>query len=283
MADEQDGQQTARDAAPTGGPTGFDPQGARVLLTGASSGIGAALAVRLAEEGATLGLVGRDEHRLAHTLAACESHSGGHRQWVCDLADWGALDALAADVLAWGGVDCLINNAGIPKHKGVLDLDPETVDLVMRVNYSAPVRLTLALLPHMVERGSGRVVMVSSVAATLSSPGEGAYDASKAALSVFSEAMAIDLWDHGTRVNIVYPGVVDTPLFLVPDNDPLSPDIEKISVAEFVDGMMAGLAEDRLEIYVPAFFHDIAKGKAQNVGGFIAGSVQWIRQQRAKS
>ena len=263
--------------------TPFDPRGARVLLTGASSGIGAALAERLAAEGATLGLVGRDAGRLAATLAACEAHSTGHRSFVCDLADWGALDALAADVLAWGDVDCLINNAGIPKHKDVFHLDAETVDLVMRVNYSSPVRLTLALLPHMAERGSGRIVMVSSVAATLSSPGEGAYDASKAALSVFSEAMAIDVWDHGIRVNIVYPGVVDTPLFLVPDNDPLSPDIEKIPVAEFVDGMMAGLAEDRLEIYVPAFFHDIAKGKAQNVGGFIAGSVGWIRQQQGRA
>jgi NAD(P)-dependent dehydrogenase (short-subunit alcohol dehydrogenase family) len=131
----------------------------------------------------------------------------------------------------------------------------------------------------MVERGSGRVVMVSSVAATLSSPGEGAYDASKAALSVFAEAMAIDVWDLGVRVNIVYPGVVDTPLFSVPDNDPLSPEIEKIPVDEFVDGMMAALYEDRLQVYVPAWFEDVAKRKAQDVGAFLEGSVRWIRQQ----
>ncbi|MFO1536591.1 MAG: SDR family NAD(P)-dependent oxidoreductase [Actinomycetota bacterium] len=210
---------------------GFEPQGSRVLLTGASSGIGAALAVRLASEGAVLGLVGRDETRLAATLDRCRAHSPGSRMWPVDLADPGQVDVLAATAIAeLGGIDVLINNAGIPKHRHVTAIDPETVDRVMLVNYNAPIRLTLRLLPHMVERGSGRVVMVSSVAATLSSPGEGAYDASKAALSVFAEAMAIDVWDLGIRVNIVYPGVVDTPLFSVPDNDPLSPAIEKIPV-----------------------------------------------------
>jgi NAD(P)-dependent dehydrogenase (short-subunit alcohol dehydrogenase family) len=259
---------------------GFEPQGSRVLLTGASSGIGAALAVRLASEGAVLGLVGRDETRLAATLARCREHSPGSRMWPVDLADPGQVDVLAATAIAeLGGVDVLVNNAGIPKHRHVTVIDPETVDRVMLVNYNAPVRLTLRILPHMLERGSGRVVMVSSVAATLSSPGEGAYSASKAALSVFAEAMAIDLWDLGIRVNIVYPGVVDTPLFDVPDNDPLSPAVEKIPVDEFVDGMMAALAEDRLQVYVPAWFEDVAKRKAQDVGAFLEGSAAWIRQQ----
>lgn len=259
----------------------FEASGSRVLLTGASSGIGAKLAVRLASEGATVGLVGRDAKRLSAVLGECEKHSSGHRSWVCDLADWNQLDNLVANLDAWGSVDCLINNAGIPKRKSALDIDATTVEAVMRINYTSPVRLTLALLPQMVERGSGRVVFVSSVAATLSSPGEGAYDASKAALSVFAEAMAIDVWDQGIRVNIVYPGVVDTPLFSVPDNDPMTTSIDKISVDEFVDGMYTALVEDRLETYIPAYFHDIAKTKAQNVGAFIAGSVGWIRQQKS--
>jgi len=261
---------------------GLEPRGARILLTGASSGIGAALAVRLASQGAVLGLVGRNRERLATTLAACREHSPESRMWPLDLADWGAVDVLAATAITeLGGVDVLINNAGIPKHKHVTALDPETVETVARVNYLSPVRLTLRLLPHMIERGSGRIVMVSSVAATLSSPGEGAYDASKAALSVFAEAMAIDLWDLGIRVNIIYPGVVDTPLFEVPDNDPLSPDIEKIPVEEFVDGMMTALAEDALQAYIPQWFEDIAKNKAQNVAAFLEGSAGWVRQQNA--
>jgi NAD(P)-dependent dehydrogenase (short-subunit alcohol dehydrogenase family) len=131
----------------------------------------------------------------------------------------------------------------------------------------------------MVERGSGRIVNVSSVAATLSSPGEAAYDASKAALTVFSEAMAIDLWDLGIKVLTVYPGVVDTELFTIPDNDPLSATIEKIEVTELVDGVMDALRGDLVEVYVPAWFQQIAARKAVDVGAFLANSAQWVRQQ----
>ena len=114
----------------------------------------------------------------------------------------------------FGGVDVLVNNAGIPKRRHVTRLDPATVESVMNVNYLSPVRLTLALLPQMLDRGAGRIVNVSSVSATLSSPGEAAYDGSKAALTAFSEAMAVDLWQTGVKVLVVYPGLVDTELFL---------------------------------------------------------------------
>lgn len=261
---------------------GFVASGSRVLVTGASSGIGAALAVRLASEGAVLGLVGRDRNRLAAVHERCAAHTPDSQMWACDLADFEAVDDLATRAIdGLGRVDVLVNNAGVPKRKHVTQLDPETVEVIDRVNYLSPVRLTLRLLPHMLERGSGRIVMVSSVAATLSSPGEGAYDASKAALSVFSEAMAIDLWDLGVKVHIIYPGVVDTPLFAVPDNDPLSPEIEKITVDEFVDGMMAALRDDLVQAYIPQWFEDVAKRKAANVAGFLEGSAGWIRQQQA--
>lgn len=257
---------------------GFTAEGARVLVTGASSGIGACLAERLAAQGATVGICARREDRLAEVLTRCRAHSSEARMWTCDLADFDAVDRLAADVReAFGGVDLLVNNAGIPKRRHVTKLDARTVQDVMRINYLSPVRLTLALLPQMIERGSGRVVNVSSVAATLSSPGEAAYDASKAALAVFSEAMAIDLWDLGVRVLTVYPGVVDTPLFTIPDNDPLPPGIDAIPVEELVDGVMGALAEDAVEVYVPAWFKDIVKHKANDTAGFIQGSVAYVR------
>lgn len=255
--------------------------GARVLITGASSGIGAELARRCAAAGATVGVCARREDRLAEVLAQCAAHAPASRMWVCDLADPDQVDRLArAAVEELGGVDVLVNNAGIPKRKHVTALDARTVEEVTRINYLSPVRLTLALLPHMVERGSGLVVNVSSVAAVLSSPGEAAYDASKAALSVFSEAMAIDLWETGVRVLVVYPGVVDTELFTIPDNDPLPASIERISVGELVDGVMDAIARDAVEVYVPAWFKEIATGKAANVEGFLAGSAAWVREQR---
>ena len=137
-----------------------------------------------------------------------------------DLSVPDEVDRLAASALEeLGGVDILVNNAGIPKRRHVTKLDPATVESVMAINYFSPVRLTLALLPQMLDRDSGLIVNVASVAATLSSPGESAYDASKAALAVFSEAMAIDLWDTGVDVAVVYPGLFDTELFSLPDND----------------------------------------------------------------
>lgn len=261
----------------------YDFTGKRVLLTGASSGIGAELAPRLAALGATVGITARREAELAAILKACQSHSPSSQMWLCDMANEADVDALADGVLdAFGGVDVLINNAGIPRRKHVMELDYATVESVMRINYLSAAQLTLRLLPGMVERGEGRVVNVSSIAAPLSSPGESSYDASKAALASFSEAMAMDLWFDGIKVMVVYPGVVDTPLFDIPDNDPLpasAPD--RIPVSEMVDAILGGIQEDAAEVYAPAWFKDIVIGKVQNTEGFLAGAAEFARQNRS--
>jgi short-subunit dehydrogenase len=255
-----------------------------VLVTGASSGIGMGLAEEFARRGAVLAISGRDPERLAATAAACRTHGATVHELIADLGDPASVDRLADDALeALGGVDTLVNNAGIPKRRHTRDLDAATVDTVMQVNFLGPVRLTLALLPQMLERKAGQIVNVSSVAATLSSPGEAAYDASKAALSVFSEAMAIDLWDDGIKVLVVYPGVVDTPLFTQPDNDPFTAPVEFITVGELVAETFDALDRGALEVYIPAYFKDIVTGKANNVEGFVAGSADYVRQQRAGS
>jgi short-subunit dehydrogenase len=257
--------------------------GKRVLITGASSGIGAALAERCARLGAVVGITARRRDRLEEVLAKCQAHSPESRMWVHDLADLSAVDALAKEALAeLGSIDVLVNNAGVPKRKHVTALDYATVERVMQLNYLSPVRLTLAVLPHMLERGSGLVVNVSSVAATLSSPGESCYDASKSALAVFTEAMAVDLWDRGVRALVVYPGVVDTELFTIPDNDPLPGSIEKIPVDELVDGVLDAIANDAIEVYVPAWFKEFATGKAADVTAFLTGCADWVRQQAAQ-
>jgi short-subunit dehydrogenase len=203
--------------------------------------------------------------------------------WVVNLADPNAVDQLAVDVLdAYGGIDLLVNNAGIPKRRHVTALDIETITAVMHINYLSPMRLTMALLPQMLARGSGTIVNISSVAATLSAPGESAYDASKAALTVFSEAMAVDLWETGIKVMVVYPGVIDTDLFTLPDND--IPDLpipaEPVSVA--VDAILEGLATGAAQVYVPGYFAELAAGKAQDVGKFLEGTAAYLRQQKEK-
>ena len=147
----------------------------------------------------------------------------------------------------------------------------------------SPVRLTLWLLPQMLERGSGLVVNVASVAATLSSPGESAYDASKAALAVFSESMAIDLWDTGVDAMVVYPGLFDTELFSLPDNDAPVTGIDPAPVSELVDAVMEGLRSGARQVYAPSWFEDIVKGKVENLEGFMSGAAAFLREQREKS
>jgi NAD(P)-dependent dehydrogenase (short-subunit alcohol dehydrogenase family) len=269
------------DRTATGPVPGYDLEGRRVLVTGASSGIGAGLAEAFAAAGATVGICARRADRLADTLARCRAHAPDSCSWVADLADPAAVDALAVDALeALGGVDVLVNNAGIPLRRHVTRLDIGTVEAVMAVNFLSPARLTLALLPSMVDQGHGRIVNVSSVAAVLSSPAEAAYSASKAALAVWSESLAVDLWDTGVHTMAVYPGVVDTELFTIPGNDPLLPGVDKIPVAEAVDAVLDGIRHGAVEVYVPGFFKDLASGKAANVEGFLAGTVEYVKANR---
>jgi len=258
--------------------------GARVLITGGSSGIGAGLAVAFAEAGATVGVAARRHDRLAEVVELCRVRSPGSTRWTVDLSDPAAVDRLAQQAVdELGGVDILVNNAGIPKRRHVTALDPGTVEAVMAINYLSPVRLTLALLPHMLERGSGTIVSVASVAATLSPPGESAYSASKAALSVFSESMAVDLWSTGIKVAVVYPGVVDTELFTLPDNDPFAGDVPSIPVEEAAATILEGVAAGSLSIYVPGYFAEFAASKAQDVDGFLAGTAAYVAARGAPS
>lgn len=258
-----------------------DMKGRRVVVTGASSGIGAGLAEEFARRGAVVGICARRPDKLAGVLERCRAHSPESLMWVTDLSEPGAPEALASAVLSdLGGVDVLVNNAGMPKRRHVTRLDGDAVEAVMNVNFLAPVRLTLALLPSLMSSRAGRVVNVSSVAATLSSPNESAYDASKAALSVFSEAMAIDLWHRGVKVMVVYPGLVDTELLSQPDNDPvLDSPAEPIPASDVVAAVFDGLARDATQVYVPAFFEELAAGKAANVEGFLAGAAAFVASQ----
>lgn len=261
----------------------IDFKGQRVLVTGASSGIGAGLAEEFARRGAIVGICARREDRLDEVLRRCREHSPESRKWVCDLSDPAAVDGLASAALEeLGGVDVLVNNAGIPKRRHVTRLDQATVESVMNINYFSPVRLTLALLPQMLERDSGRIVNISSVAATLSSPGESSYDASKAAVTAFSEAMAIDLWETGIEVLVVYPGLVDTELFTLPDNEPVMASVEMVPVDELVHDVFDALESGVPQVYVPAYFADIASAKAADVAKFLSGAAGYIAAQKAK-
>jgi NAD(P)-dependent dehydrogenase (short-subunit alcohol dehydrogenase family) len=254
-------------------------EGRRALVTGASAGIGAALAEGLAEAGAVVGLCARREDRLGEVLERCRAHQSDCRTWVVDLADLdhvGPFAEQADDEL--GGIDLLVNNAGMPKRRTVADLTIAEVDAVMALNYLSPVRLTMALLPRMHARGRpADVVNLSSVAARLAPPGEAAYAASKAALTAFSECLAVETWHSPVSVHVVNPGVIDTELFHLPGNDPLKADITPEPPRIVVDAILDQLDAGTFEIYVPAYFEDFATGKATNLQEFLGGSADYWR------
>ncbi len=263
---------------------GYSVAGKHVLVTGASSGIGAALAEGFAAAGATVGICARREDRLREVLTRIQAHSPESRMWTVDLADLDGVEAFARQVSnELGGVDVLVNNAGIPKRRVVTALDPATVEAVMAINYFSPIRLTLALLPELIER-AGRIVNISSVAARLGPPAEAAYSASKAALTGWSESMQVDLAVAGTDVlvHVVNPGVIDTDLFHLPDNDESLADIEALPVEAMVQPVLDQLDAGTFEIYVPGWFADVVGAKFPDVGTFLAGSIDWVKQKQAQ-
>ena len=198
-----------------------------------------------------------------------------------DLADLDSVAALAAtaeDTL--GGVDVLVNNAGMPKRRRVQDLCPAEVDEVMRLNYVSPVRLTLALLPGMLARGHGHLVAVGSVAARLGPPHEAAYGASKAAVTAFWESMVVDLDGTGVQVHLVQPALIDTGLFSVPGNEPPLSDLaDALPPQEAAAAVLEVIGTGRFERYVPDWFHEMASGKAADVEAFVAGVKDWTRER----
>ena len=244
--------------------------GARVLLTGASSGIGAATARALAGAGATVGLVARRRDRLEEVLADCVTTSPDSRLWVADLSDLDGVAALARDVSdALGGVDVLVNNAGAPKRRHVTVLTPQEVEQVMRLNFFAPVRLALALLPGMLERRSGMVVNVASLGGRIGIATESAYCASKFALAGWSEAAAIDLTGTGVDVRLITPGAFESEIWDQPENDPPFFEVPKAPATECARAIVEAIEGDRFETYAPDM-QQFVVGKTTDVDGFLA-------------
>ncbi len=188
-------------------------------------------------------------------LAECREHSPESQSFVVDLGDLDAVTRLAAD--AWdalGGIDCLLNNAAIPKRVRVTDLTDEMIEETMRVNFLSPVRLSLALLPRMVSRGSGLIVNVSSMGGRTPIPNEAAYCASKFALAGWAEAMRIDLEGTGVDVKLVLPGPIDTEIWEQPGNEAALFEIDKVSAADCAGQIADAIEGDGFEYYTPPLF-----------------------------
>jgi short-subunit dehydrogenase len=149
-------------------------------------------------------------------------------------------------------------------------LVPDEVEKVMRVNFFAPMRMTLAVLPRMLARGSGLIVNVSSVGGRLGIVHETAYCASKFALCGWSDAMAVDLHGTGISVKLIEPGPVDTEIWDQPDNEEPLYQGPKVAADEVAEGVIAALASDRFEHYVPDM-KAVVDAKNADLDAFIAG------------
>ena len=186
-------------------------QGKRAIVTGASSGIGAATALMLARAGARTLMVGRDEQRLSEAAAAAGRAGAPCETVVADVtADGAPARIVEAAVERFGGIDAIVHSAGIFRMAAIAVADVADLDLLYATNVRAPYLLTQAALPHVPPGGS--IVMMGSNLTVVAKSGMAAYSASKAAVAVMARSLAVELGESGVRINVVAPGIVRTPM-----------------------------------------------------------------------
>ena len=219
--------------------------GKAVLVTGASRGLGAALARRLAEKGARIVLVARRAEALEAVAESIRARGGEAHALAFDVGDKQSIHPLVGAAAALvGDIDVAIHNAsalGPTPLRLLLDTDCEDLERVLAVNVLGPFRLTKALAGSMALRGSGVVVHVSSDASVSAYPRWGAYSVSKAALDHLARLWAVELAEHGVRVFSVDPGEMDTVMHAaaIPDADPAT-----LASPETVARRIVGMLED---------------------------------------
>jgi len=190
--------------------------GRRALITGASSGIGRAIALRFAQEGAHVAITGRRKERLAQTAAACREHGATVVEIVAEhTQEADNSRCVAATVVGLGGLDILVNAAGVIGNDGVLTPRPDEWRRVMDTNLEAVYDLSHKATPHILAGQHGSILNISSIAGLRPYANLLSYCVSKSAINTLTQCMALELAPHGVRVNAINPGVVVSELHTV--------------------------------------------------------------------
>ena len=230
--------------------------GKTALVTGASSGMGRLMALRFAREGARVALVARRETELQQLAGEIERGGGQALVLPCDVAERAEVFAAAKEALRrCGAIDILVNNAGYGHHRRFLDWDLDDMERMLRVNFLGTLYWTKAVLPQMVARRSGWIVVMASVAGKLGVPEESAYAASKFAQVGLAEALSYEVEDAGVHVLTVCPGTINTPFFDAEALERMPPVAKRMMIEpeKVIDAILDALVRGKHEITVPRF------------------------------
>jgi NAD(P)-dependent dehydrogenase (short-subunit alcohol dehydrogenase family) len=187
--------------------------GKACVVTGAGSGIGKATAVRLAEEGGSVLAADISLERVAETVDEITRSGGIALAHEADVSDSVQVDAMVeACVARFGGIDVLVNNAGVNLPGVLHEVSNEVIDRTLGVNVRGPIYGCRAAIPHMLRQGGGSIINMSSVNGIVSEPFLAVYSASKGAIVMLTKGVALDYAKQGIRCNAICPGWVDTPI-----------------------------------------------------------------------
>lgn len=245
----------------------------RVLITGASSGIGAAVAERLVAAGDTVAVCARRADRLAEVPATY--------RYTVDVGELDALETFASQVEAdLGGIDLLINNAGASRRRTMPRITLDEFHETMNVNFWSAVHLTRALLPAMLARDSGTIINVSSMGTRTVAARTGAYAAAKGALNHYTEALHLDLVDTKVRAKLFIPGSTSSE-FSTPkpgNDDPFPQDPATVMTpGDVADALIAFVDTDEFEGFANPAFAATTAGKYADHSAYIAKMADVFR------
>lgn len=250
----------------------FELAGRNVVITGASSGIGWSAALAYSAAGARVALLARRAEKLRELGDLVRARGGVSFEAACDVSDRGqALEAVRKARAALGPIDVLVNNAGVNEYLRFAEQDFAAVEEIVRVNFLGAAAMTYAVLPEMLERRTGHILNVASLAGLRGVPFMAAYCASKFALVGFTESLRVELYGTGVTLTAFCPGTVKTPMAEKALTDPAIARKLRIKTPEAVAERMVDATRRRL----PEVVYGEVPGAVLKLAKFAPGFADW--------